>query len=70
MRSFSERGVPLEEHSTSTSLDASPDWDNIRSFLALTRHGSFRSAAESLGISTNAAEKVTKSLGDLLKKKP
>jgi DNA-binding transcriptional LysR family regulator len=54
MRSFSERGVPLEEHSPSTSVDASPDWDNIRAFLALTRHGSFRSAAESLGISTNA----------------
>src|SRR5262249_6446391 len=54
MRSFSERGVPLEEHSPSTPVDASPDWDNIRAFLALTRHGSFRSAAESLGISTNA----------------
>jgi DNA-binding transcriptional LysR family regulator len=55
MRSFSDRGVPQEEHSTSSSSsDVNPDWDNIRAFLALTRHGSFRSAAESLGISTNA----------------
>jgi len=54
MRSFSERGVPLEEHTALEPVDATPDWDNIRAFLALTRHGSFRSAAESLGISTNA----------------
>jgi DNA-binding transcriptional LysR family regulator len=54
MRSFSERGVPSEEHPVEEPFDATPDWDNIRAFLALTRHGSFRSAAESLGISTNA----------------
>src|ERR1700693_5602410 len=70
MRSFSERGVPLEEHAASGSVDATSDWDNTRAFLGLTRHGSFRSAAESLGISTNALrrriEDLECSLGTML----
>lgn len=40
MRSFSERGVPLEEHGLSESIDATPDRDNARALFALTRHGS------------------------------
>ena len=37
MRSFSERGVPLEEHGPSGSIDTTADGDNTQTFFALMR---------------------------------
>ena len=48
-----KRGVQLEEHETARGLAEAPDWEAIRLFLAVARHGSFRSAAEHLGLSIN-----------------
>jgi len=45
MRSFSERGVPLEEHGPSGSIDATADRNNTRALFALTRHRSFSDMA-------------------------
>src|ERR1700747_3009057 len=50
-----ERGVPLEERKTVTS--GLPDWDAARIFLEVVRCGSFRSAAERLGLSINAVRR-------------
>jgi DNA-binding transcriptional LysR family regulator len=47
------RGVPREEHWEAPAAQ-SPDWESVRVFLLVIRHGSFRSAAEHLGISINA----------------
>lgn len=35
-------------------LNTTPDWEAIRIFLEVARHGSFRSASDALGISINA----------------
>jgi DNA-binding transcriptional LysR family regulator len=48
-----KRGVPITEHEDSAP-QGHPDWDGIRIFLEVSRRGSFRSAAEHLGYSTNA----------------
>jgi DNA-binding transcriptional LysR family regulator len=54
-----ERGVPLEERKTVTA--GLTDWDAARIFLEVVRCGSFRSAAERLGLSINA---VRRRIGD------
>src|SRR5215468_9701646 len=56
-----ERGVPLEERRR-VSLGSLKDWDAARVFLEVARCGSFRSAAERLGLSINV---VRRRVGDL-----
>src|ERR1700756_963875 len=50
-----DRGVPLEEHQRFTLGLA--DWDAARVFLEVARSGSFRSAAERLGLSINSGRR-------------
>ena len=50
-----ERGVPLEERKAVTA--GLPDWDSARIFLEVVRSGSFRSAAERLGLSINVVRR-------------
>jgi DNA-binding transcriptional LysR family regulator len=50
-----ERGVPQEERKTMTA--GLPDWDAARIFLEVVRRGSFRSAAERLGLSINVVRR-------------
>jgi DNA-binding transcriptional LysR family regulator len=50
-----ERGVPLEERKTVTA--SLPDWDAARISLEVVRCGSFRSAAERLGLSINVVRR-------------
>ncbi len=49
MRALATRGEPLEAHDK-TSKNA-PDWESIRLFLEVIRHGSIRSAADHLSLS-------------------
>ena len=42
------------EHRDGSASRPIPDWDSVRVFLEVVRHGSFRSAAEQLGQSVNA----------------
>jgi DNA-binding transcriptional LysR family regulator len=55
-----ERGVPLEER-RQVALNSLKDWDAARVFLEVARCGSFRSAADKLGLSINA---VRRRVGD------
>lgn len=52
MRAILERGVLPDEH-IGSALGALTDWDAARIFLEVVRSGSFRSAAERLGLSVN-----------------
>jgi DNA-binding transcriptional LysR family regulator len=52
MRTNRNRGVSVEEHRFSPSGPA-PDWDAVRMYLEVSRHGSFRAAAQYLRISVN-----------------
>lgn len=60
MHLASERGV-LPEERRRVSLGSLKDWDAARVFLEVARCGSFRSAAERLGLSINA---VRRRVGD------
>src|ERR1700751_2136312 len=51
-----DRGVPSEEPQ-SLAFGVPPDWDAARVFLEVARGGSFRSAAERLGLSINAVRR-------------
>ena len=51
-----ERGVPQEER-RNVSFGSLTDWDAARIFLEVVRSGSFRSAAERLGLSINAVRR-------------
>src|SRR6266581_405442 len=51
-----KRGVPQEERQK-VPLGSLTDWDAARIFLEVTRCGSFRSAAERLGLSINAVRR-------------
>lgn len=55
-----ERGVPSEER-RQVALYSLKDWDAARVFLEVARCGSFRSAADKLGLSINA---VRRRVGD------
>jgi DNA-binding transcriptional LysR family regulator len=55
-----ERGVPSEER-RQAALNSLKDWDAARVFLEVARCGSFRSAADKLGLSINA---VRRRVGD------
>jgi len=50
-----ERDVPLRERKTVSA--GLPDWDSARIFLEVVRCGSFRAAAERLGLSINAVRR-------------
>jgi len=50
MYPLKDRGVPPAEHQAAQQ----PDWESVRIFLEVVRHGSFRSAADSLKLSVNA----------------
>lgn len=54
MQPLEERGVPPEERRDVSGSRPGPDWESVRVFLEVVRHGSFRSAAEQLGQSVNA----------------
>jgi DNA-binding transcriptional LysR family regulator len=56
MHLAAERGVPQEER-IKVALGGLPDWDAARIFLEVVRCGSFRSAAERLGLSINAVRR-------------
>src|SRR5246500_531552 len=60
MHLAAERGVPQEERHK-LALGGLTDWDAARIFLEVARSGSFRSAAERLGLSINA---VRRRVGD------
>ena len=52
MQPLQHRGVPFPEHRGSPG--PAPDWDAVRVFLEVARRGSFRAAADDLGLSINA----------------
>jgi DNA-binding transcriptional LysR family regulator len=62
--------VPQTDHSGAGPAATSPDWEAIRCFLQLVRHGSFRSAADRLGLSANALrrkiDELERELGTVL----
>ena len=68
MHTIANRGGPQEAHRGANP--ASPDWESVRTFLELVRYGSFRSAAERLGLSPNALrrkiEDLERTLGTIL----
>ena len=53
MQPVAERPVPTSEQAAH-ALRALPDWEGARLFLEIVRRGSFRAAADSLGLSVNA----------------
>ena len=55
MHIAAERGVPQEERKISPA--GLTDWDAARIFLEVVRRGSFRSAADRLGLSINAVRR-------------
>jgi Transcriptional regulator len=70
MQNRSERGVHTAEHVLRRPVPGLADWEGAHLFLELIRRGSFRSAAEQVGISVNALRtRITafeKSLGAVL----
>src|SRR4051812_25432901 len=56
MRLVLDRGVPQEERQK-VALGSLTDWDAARVFLEVVRRGSFRSAAERLGLSINVVRR-------------
>jgi len=68
MHTIANRGGPQEAHPLASQ--ASPDWETVRAFLELVRYGSFRSAAEALGLSPNALRRkvddLERALGTIL----
>jgi len=49
MRALATRGEPLEAHGKAS--DSTPDWESIRLFIEVVRHGSIRAAADHLPLS-------------------
>jgi DNA-binding transcriptional LysR family regulator len=68
MHTIANRGGPQDTHPGTGP--ASPDWETVRTFLELVRYGSFRSAAEGLGLSPNALRRkiddLERTLGTIL----
>jgi len=54
MQPLSPRGVPNPEREGLREQATIPDWESVHTFLEVARRGSFRSAADSLGLSINA----------------
>jgi DNA-binding transcriptional LysR family regulator len=57
MYTNAHRGVPLTERVGESTRTQVPDWQTLRIFLELARRGSFRAAAESLGVSINVVRR-------------
>ena len=57
VRTNRARGVPGIGHPQKAPQRMTPDWEGTRLFLETIRHGSFRSAAEALGLSLNAVRR-------------
>jgi DNA-binding transcriptional LysR family regulator len=57
VRTNRARGVPKTEQPPKLAPRNAPDWEGTRLFLETIRHGSFRSAAEALGLSLNAVRR-------------
>jgi DNA-binding transcriptional LysR family regulator len=68
MHTIANRGGPQDAHPGASP--ASPDWESVRTFLELVRYGSFRSAAEHLGLSPNVLRRkiddLERTLGTIL----
>jgi DNA-binding transcriptional LysR family regulator len=68
MHTIVNRGGPQDAHPGTSP--ASPDWESVRTFLELVRYGSFRSAAERLGLSPNVLRRkiddLERTLGTIL----
>jgi DNA-binding transcriptional LysR family regulator len=68
MHTIANRGGPQDAHPGASP--AAPDWETVRTFLELVRCGSFRSAAERLGLSPNALRRkiddLERTLGTIL----
>jgi DNA-binding transcriptional LysR family regulator len=54
MQTPKERRVPSSEHVLQPQLPQLPDWEGAHMYLELIRKGSFRAAADHLGLSVNA----------------
>src|SRR5436190_23587886 len=54
MQPLPHRGVPIAEREALGVGSTIPDWESVRIFLEVARSGSFRSAADHLGLSINA----------------
>ena len=68
MHTIANRGGPQDARPG--VRPSTPDWESVRTFLELVRYGSFRSAAERLGLSPNALRRkiddLERTLGTLL----
>jgi DNA-binding transcriptional LysR family regulator len=66
MQPVRDMGVPETERPSTPKTNALPralsDWDGVRVFLQVVRHGSFRAAAEHLGQSVNALRRHVQEL--------
>lgn len=62
MQPLPERGVPQEERRDASAARPPLDWESVRIFLEVVRHGSFRSAAEQLNLSVNVLRRRTEEL--------
>jgi len=67
MQTTTERPVPNSEHVLQAARRLVPDWEAVRISLEVVRKGSFRAAAEHLGVSVNAVrrrvDELEKALG-------
>lgn len=52
MRALVVRGEPLEAHGTTSN--GAPDWESVRIFIEVVRHGSIRAAADRMSLSFSA----------------
>src|ERR1700745_1323295 len=70
MPTILNRGGSENEHASLGSRAAGLDWETIRTFLELVRSGSFRSAADRMGLSPNALRRkiddLERTLGTVL----
>src|SRR5258708_40213157 len=59
-------GVPILEHQESSPAKNAADWEAIRLFLEVARRGSFRAAADALGVSINTLRRQIDELAQQL----
>jgi len=62
MQQQRDSGVPILERGDSPTANTAADWEAVRIFLEVVRRGSFRAAAEALGLSINT---LRRSISDL-----
>ena len=66
MRTLPTRGEPPEDHDA-IAADGIPDWDGVRMFLEVVRHGSLRSAADRMSVSFGTLRRRIARLEEQLK---